>query len=76
MKVAVRERLKVAYAIFAIAFLILCLGSTVAVLLIANTPMSAIPLALQTSISAWMIRSSVAWLLSGRRFADWLNLNG
>lgn len=62
MKSATQNRLKVFYVVFAPVFLVLCLACTVAVILTSESAIFATPLAVPTSIGAWMVRRCADWL--------------
>ncbi|QDV50458.1 hypothetical protein Enr17x_24980 [Gimesia fumaroli] len=62
MKAATRNRLRIAYLIFAPAFLVLCLAAIFIVVFFSDNAICAAPLYLPTLIAFWSMRRCTNWL--------------
>lgn len=62
MKTATRNRFRIAYLIFAPAFLVLCLVAIFIVVFFCDNALCAAPLSLPTLIAFWSIKNCTNWL--------------
>ena len=62
MNRSTRHRMKLAFSIFALFYLVLCLLCMMVILLRIQDPACGAALVIPTSVGAWMVKRSAEWL--------------